>query len=247
MKRLALILALSMPAFGVVARLNTNTGVRAAGTSLSSAFTINAGGTNVVAFAVIGWDKINSLSVTATLGGNAMTASCTAVKNTDGTNFYYSQVFQLANPPTGSQTLAVTATAGTNEIYANVIVFQGVDQTNPVRSGTCNSAIPTGTTTPSVTITSNVSDLSLTVIHGGNGSGVGGTNQTSDGINNGGNFGFGSDHATTAAGSVTHNWTLLASGAPALSGFSICSSGSSCAGAVATCPHTLTLMGVGCP
>lgn len=188
------------------------TPVRQAGASFSSAFSVPTGGTNVVAFAAVAWDTAAALSITSiTYGGNAMT-SCGAAVNS---STVYVQLFYLINPPTGSNTLAISATAGTNEIYANLVAFQGVNQTTPVRPGTYTTA--SGGSGYSITISSNANDLTMAAISSSGA--ITSTNQTSDGIITTGTNGLGSDHATVASVSVTDTWT--ATGTFALAGFSI--------------------------
>lgn len=200
-----------------VAFVNTNNVIHVASNSVSQAFTINTG-TNLAAFAVIMFDNTASgaISGTPTLGGSNMTAAGSVANNS--TSNANAVIYYLTNPTTGAAvTLAVSGNANVNEFYVNVIVFSGVDQVTPVRSGTYQT-----TNTNSLTISSNVSDLTISAIDGGS-SGVGSTNQTSDGVNNAGTYGAGSDHATTAASSVTHTWTGTTN--PAMAGFSIQAAG----------------------
>jgi hypothetical protein len=187
---------------------------------MSVSKTVTASGhPNLAAFACVGYDT-NGTTVTAiTYGGQAMTSAGAAA-------FYsgwhqYAQMFYLVNPPTGSNTLAITVSAG-GGINANLVSFYGVNQTTPVRSGTYNTYTGSGAN-PSFTITSNTSpgDLTMSCITYGGAAGVT-TNQTSDGVENSGegSHNEASDHATTPASSVTHTWTMVAEGA-AMAGFSI--------------------------
>ena len=209
-----------------VAFNNTNIPVSVSGTSYSHAFSVTAGGSNVVAFAVITAIGTPSLTISSvTYGGNTMT-SCGAAQGAGAGGASVVQVFALVNPPTGSNTLTFTGSAGTGSAIANIVSFTGALQSGcPVRSGTYQGTNCTGGScgTISLTITSNVNDLTLSlVVAGNNFPTISSTNQTSDGILNSGVEAMGSDHATTAAASVTHTWTLsTALALPAMVGFSI--------------------------
>lgn len=204
-----------------VAFLNANTPTHVAATSFSGSMSVTAGGAQKCAFAVIvvyytgGGDPSPISSVT--YNGVAMTSCGAAVTNT--TSHVLGEIYQLVNPDTGSNTLAITGGANTTGIYCNLISFTGVDQTTPVRVGTLNTA--TGSAiSPSLVISSDANDLTITVTNNG-GVVINGTNQTSDGIDNGGSKAMGSDHATTAAASVTHTWTYSSADNYLIYGFSI--------------------------
>lgn len=204
-----------------VALLNTNTMKNVATSSVSSdtAFTVNSG-TNTCAFIVIAYDQAAGQSITAvTLGGQACTQAGTPAHN--ATSNAYAEVWYLVNPPTGTApsgpALSITGSGTFTDIYYNVVVFSGVNQTTPVRAGTYTSSTGTSTSA-SLVVSSNTADLTLTVINMP--SGFTSENQTNDGNNTGGAYGGGSDHATTAAASVTHTWTIP-SASWAIAGFSI--------------------------
>ena len=123
---------------------NRNTVVAAFGkSSLSTPMSVTAGGSNTVAFATVWVDEGSGTSgttfnVTATYGGQAMTSAGPA-----SYDYNYApisaQVFYLVNPPTGTNTLAVNATASSGtiqEVVANLVSYNGVNQTTPVRPGT---------------------------------------------------------------------------------------------------------------
>lgn len=188
-------------------------GNHSASSPLSFNFTAGAGSNRCV-FVTVGYNGSSGMSVTGvTFGGVAMTSAGAATHNT--IDNAYAEIWYLleASIPSGSQAVAISVSGTLGDIYGNAACFSGVDQTNPVRGGTYGNW-----TTASNTITSDVNDLTISAINGG-GSGTSGTNQTSDGISNAGNFGFGSDHATTAAASVTHTWS--GTNNPAMVGFSI--------------------------
>jgi hypothetical protein len=210
---LCLVLAAS-PAWASVAFNNTNTSAIASGNSFSSSFTVDAG-SNLVAFAAVGWWDGTGQSVTSiSLGGQTMTSCGAAVSVNDAGLIYYAQVFYLVNPPTGTQTLAITMTSGTYGVAANVITFTGVNPNTPVRSGTYTTSSGGPVTSASQTITSNTNDRTFGFIWASNG--VTSTNQTSTGTS----IGLGTDYATTPASSITDTWTI-SSGYYALVGFSI--------------------------
>ena len=187
---------------------------------------VTAGGSNLVAVVPVIYDHTTGASCSAvTYAGASMTAACTAACN--GNSNSCVQWWVLANPATGSNTLAITCNSNTNEIYTNLISFTGASQSTPVRPGSCASA--TGNSNaPSVTVSSNSSDKTVSAIDSGGPSIPGSpTNQTSDGTNSGGSFAAGSDHETSTASSVTHTWTLNGTGQWVISGFSIQAAGGS--------------------
>ena len=201
-----------------VAFLNTGTVAYAAAASYSGSFTIGSTGSNRVCFVPVGFGTANGLTITAiSLGGSSILSNVAVGPIQNGTANAYIEVFYAINPPTGSQTLSITGSAGMGAIYTNVVCFTGVNQTTPVRAGTTNSATNTGASA-SLTITSDTSDLTMTALIPTQG--VTSTNQTSDGLSNAGVWAFGSDHATTAASSVTHTWTI-GNGQYVIAGFSI--------------------------
>lgn len=207
-----------------VALLNHGTMGQSATGSVSAAFSVTNSGANRCAFAVVAWDKAASLSVTSiTYGGQTMTSCGIAgLSTTGGSHFCYCQIFYLVNPPTGSNTLAITVAGGTvTDVYYNLVAFTGVNQATPVRAGTYQSSTAAaGVVADGLTITSNVNDLTITVVNG-EGLGVVTSNQTSDTTNTVGSYGSGSDHATTAATSVTHTYTGLTAADGSIVGFSI--------------------------
>lgn len=212
----ALLILLSPPAFSVVAQNNVGTPDRQAGASFSGSFSVTAGPSNLVALAAITWNGDGQTgTAAATYGGNAMT-SCGA-KSTAGTSGGAGmQWFYLVNPPTGSNTLAITISGGTpgvTEIYANLVSYSGVDQATPVRPGSYFATVSSaaaGTTFTSA-INSNASDLTVSAMS--DDTGLVGTNQTQDWSNTTGVMEQYGDHSTTPASSVTDTWTFIAGGA----------------------------------
>ena len=197
---------------------NTNTAVAAFGkSSLSAPMSVTAGGSNTVAFATVWVDEGSGASgttfnVTATYGGQAMTSA-------GATSYDYnyapisSQVFYLVNPPTGTNTLVVNATASSGtiqEVVANLVSYNGVNQTTPVRPGTYQTlhsanGVTVGSFT--ATISSNTSDLTLGAVEATYNFTSPASNQTVDGTA-AAYYKVGSDHATTGAASVADTWSF---------------------------------------
>jgi len=205
MRKLPLSLLLSVSAFAQVAFNNTNTPYSVNSGSMSHAFSVTAGQSNLAAFAWVQWNWTSGGTITSiTYGGQAMTAIGTTFTITHNGNPCYSNVFYLVNPPTGSNTLAI-AGSSVNQIEANLVSFYGVNQTTPIRSGTIATANTGNNSSYSLTVSSNANDLtfSYALVEGNS---VTGTNQTSDGISSDGTIG--SDHGTTRAASLTHIWSF---------------------------------------
>ena len=205
---LAILLFACSTGWSAVALNNVSAPDRQAGGSYSGSHSVTAGGSNIVAFAAINWDGTAIGAVTAiTYGGQAMT-SCGAASTAGTSGGAALQWFYLANPPTGSNTLAVTVSNSPTEIYATMISFTGVDQATPVRSGTYQ--MTTSSTTPGTTFTaainSDASDLTVTAI--ADDTGIVSTNQTQEWSNTTGVMEQYGDMATTPASSVTHTWTF---------------------------------------
>jgi hypothetical protein len=192
---------------------NANVAQWAGTTSVSDSanMSVTAGATDLCAFAVIGYDGASSPAITGvTWNGVAMTlAGSPGVAQTIAPYTGNSVIYYLANPATGTHTLAITGNSNVFEIYYNLVSFNHCNQSSPVRSGTYANTYSTtaGSASGSIVISSNASDLTISTTESGQYVGTDSTNQTSDGINNSGGNGFGSDHATTPAASVTSTWT----------------------------------------
>jgi hypothetical protein len=208
-------------AAATVALLNSNTPTLDSGGSASNAMTVNAGGSNVVAFAAVEFDG-GGTSATATYNGLAMTAVGPASYNSSENNAYI-QAFYLINPPTGSHDLNVTVTGGeSGEVYTNLVVFSGVDQATPVRPGTYQSPNNTSTDsggTYSLPVSSNSNDLTWACQSSG--PTIDPTDQTTDTTDHGGTNQLVCSHATTGASSVTHTFGTYGSTPITIFGFSI--------------------------
>jgi len=144
----------------------------------------------------------NATGITASLGG----VSGTLIPGTDSgtTALIRTLIFQVINPPSGSQTATVSWTNIQAYVDVGVITVSGADQTTPCTNGTfaANSSAPAATT--SVPITSNPGDLTASVGFTANRWIPPSTNQTLKwGINEssvGGDIGPG-------IGTTTHTWT----------------------------------------
>jgi hypothetical protein len=96
------------------------------------------------------------------------------------------------------------------EIAANLVSFNNVNQTTPVRAGTYQTLhSATGVTVGSFTATlaSNSNDLTLGAVEQTFHFATPASNQTVDGINAAA-FGVGSDHATVGASSISDTWNF---------------------------------------
>jgi hypothetical protein len=192
---------------------NTNSPTTVAASSLSHAYSVTAGQSNLCAFAVLLFAGTTPSITSVTYGGAAMT-SCGAAFTQSGAVFYL-QAFYLPNPLTGSNTLAVTGSAGVVEIYANVVSCYNVNQTTPVRPATYTTG---STATGSITnsIPSATTDITIGVV--GDTSGALSTNQTIDG---GTGVTANSDHCTTPASTITDTWSGGTGGNLTAIGFSV--------------------------
>lgn len=89
-----------------------------------------ASGTNRLAMVKVGWFDAGVTVSGVTYGGNAMTAGPTET-HPDQSNVK-SAVFYLINPPTGSQSVAVTYSGGTpSSLEIDVTTFTGAHQSSP--------------------------------------------------------------------------------------------------------------------
>lgn len=186
---------------------NVNTIAQVTSSSYSGSMSVTAGGSNLCAFALISYDGhaggfTDAAITSVTYGGVAMTAAGTAPTPLAQAS---SQIFYLAAPATGSNTLVVTGNSHVNEIYVNLVSFKNCNQTTPVRAGSYTTAQGTGTSA-SIAIPSNASDLTVSAIIPENGS-MTTTNQTSTGFSFAGAYSAGGDRSTVGASSVTHTWT----------------------------------------
>jgi hypothetical protein len=169
------------------------------------AFTIGSGA-NRAAMIMVTMSANNATNVTANLGG----VSGTLVPGTDSgtTATIRTLIFQVINPPSGSQTATVSWTTSMN-VDVGVITVSGADQTTPCTNGTFTASNSAPAPTTSVTITSNSGDLTASVGFTANAWATPFTNQILkwgiDGNATGGDIGPG-------MGTTTHTWTGQFSG-----------------------------------
>jgi len=169
-------------------------------TARTPAFTIGSG-TNRAAMIMVAMSANNATNITASLGG----VSGTLVPGSDSgtTATIRTLIFQVINPPSGSQTATVSWTTTMN-VDVGVITVSGADQTTPCTNGTFTANNSTPTATTSVTITSNPGDLTASVGFTGGTWVTPFTNQTLkwgiDSAVTGGDIGPGT-------GTTTHTWT----------------------------------------
>ncbi len=158
-------------------------------------------GTNRAAMIMVAMSSNNATGITARLGG----VSGTLIPGTDSgtTATIRTLMFQVINPPSGSQRATVSWTTGMHADVA-VIAVRGADQTTPCTNGTFAANIISPAATTSVTITSNSGDLTASVGYTTNQWVSSYTNQTLKwGIDSsavGGDIGPGT-------GTTTHTWT----------------------------------------
>jgi hypothetical protein len=102
----------------------------------------------------------NLTNITASLGG----VPGTLVPGTDtGTaTAMRTMIFQVINPPSGSQTATVTW-SGSAGVDVGVITVSGANQTTPVNNGTFLATNSSATSTASLTVVGNPGDLTATV------------------------------------------------------------------------------------
>jgi hypothetical protein len=204
-----------------VAFVNANTPLKStSGTTLSGVQSVNSG-TDLVAIVVVGFrgQYGNPTTISSVkLNNTAMAAVDGQLTISSGFNL---QAFYLAAPPTGTPTLSITFSQAVWEAAAAVVVYSGVSQSMPIRSGSSTRFSGSSDTaaTGSVTIPSAEGDrtVSGSTSLGGSVS----TNQTLRWIALPGNA---FDAADDAAGttSVTHTWNVTFQGSPiGIQGFSI--------------------------
>jgi hypothetical protein len=122
------------------------------------AFTVG-NGVNRAAMIMVAMSANNATNINASLGG----VSGALIPGTDSgtTATIRTLIFQVINPPSGSQTATVSWTTSMNA-DVGVITVSGADQTTPGTNGTFVTSNSSPATT-SVTITSNPGDLTATV------------------------------------------------------------------------------------
>lgn len=211
-------------AYAQVVFNNGNTMARNDEASLtySGSFSVTSGHANTVAVACVSMISSGALTVSSvTYGGQAMTAAG-ALQQATG-SYSYAGAYVLVAPPTGSNTLVVSAAGGggINVIMVDLVSFYGANQTTPVRAGTYQ-----GTQGLSLSIASSTSPGDLTVSCAVNANSLNSTgNQTQAGYVNGDYSTGAMQYAATAGNPVSHTWSATAY-FPAMVGFSIAAASS---------------------
>src|SRR5882762_7847656 len=128
-------------------------------TVTTPAFTIGSG-TNRAAMIMVSMSANNATGITASLGG----VSGTLIPGTDSgtTATIRSLIFQVINPPSGSQTATVSWTGSMNA-DVGVITVSGANQITPGTNGTFVASNSSPAITSSVTIASNPGDLTASI------------------------------------------------------------------------------------
>jgi N,N-dimethylformamidase beta subunit-like protein len=194
--------ALTLARPGITYDNQVSSGVRfGVSTVTTPSFSIGSGA-NRAAMIMVTMSANGATNITAGLGG----VSGTLVAGTDSgtTAAIRTMIFQVINPPSGSQTATVSWAGGTFNVDVGVMTVSGADQVTPVTNGTfaANDSTPTAAT--SVTIASNAGDLTASVGYTNDAWVTPFTNQTLKwGVDSsvaGGDIGPGT-------GTTTHTWT----------------------------------------
>jgi hypothetical protein len=116
--------------------------------------------TNRAAMIMVTMSANNATGITASLGG----VSGTLIPGTDTgtTATFRSLIFQVINPPSGSQTATVSWTGSMNA-DVGVITVSGANQTTPCTNGTFAAFNSSRSVSTSVTVTSNPGDLTASI------------------------------------------------------------------------------------
>jgi len=171
-----------------------------AATSLSWSHTVGSGSNRVLVVGVVG-----NCTPSVSYGGTTLTR--VAHVNNNNTTPGSTDLFELTNPRSGTNTVQVSYTGCTSDVEAGSISFTGVNQTTPLAHVSTNFG---SGTSPQVTITSATGDMVVDVI--GNGSTISSSSQSLRWIKNqNGNTAAGNGAQSTALGasSVTMRYTVL--------------------------------------
>jgi len=170
-------------------------------TSLTTLPFVVGTGANRAAMIMVVMTSNAATNIKASLGGVAGTL----IPGTDSgtTASGRTMIFQVINPPSGSQTATVSWTGSTSGDIG-VITVSGADQTTPTTGGTFSAANSSPNATTSVTVASNAGDLTASVAYSANTWKSPFTNQVLkwglDSAAAGGDVGPGT-------GTATHTWT----------------------------------------
>ncbi len=104
---------------------------------------------------------IPPFTLSATYGGISMLSDPVSLRKVNARGDGAVQMFYLAAPPTGQQTVMVTLSGTTADLECGSVSFTGVDQLTPLR----HTATSTGySSTPSITISSAIGDMVVNTI-----------------------------------------------------------------------------------
>src|SRR5439155_756763 len=152
--------SLTVAPAGVIYDNKVSSGFHWGVTTVTTPAFIIGSGSNRAAMIMVTMSANNATNITASPGG----VRGTLIPGTDSgtTATIRTLIFQVVNPPSGSQAARVSWTTGMNA-DVGVIAVSGADQTTPCTNGTfaANNSAPA--TTTSVTITSNPGDLTASV------------------------------------------------------------------------------------
>src|SRR5439155_10385269 len=153
--------SLTVAALGTVVTFDNkvSSGFQWGVTAVTTPVLIIGSGANRAAMIMVTMSANGATNITASLGG----VSGALIPGTDSGTTATSRtlIFQVTNPPSGSQTATVSWTTSMN-VDVGVITVSGADQTAPCTNGTFAAANSCANTT-SVTITSNSGDLTASV------------------------------------------------------------------------------------
>jgi len=186
---------------GILYDNKVSSGIKFGVTSITTPAFVVGSGANRAAMIMVAMAANNATNITASLGGVA--GALVAGTDTGTTASIRTMIFQVINPPSGSQTATVSWTTSMNA-DVGVITVSGADPTTPCINGANIAANSASTAGTSLTITSNIGDLTATIGFSANKWKSPYTNQTLkwglDGTEIGGDIGPGT-------GTTTHTWT----------------------------------------
>jgi hypothetical protein len=177
-------------------------------TSVTTPAVVVGTGANRAAMIMVAMSANNATNITASLGGVA----ATLIPGTDSgtTAPIRTLIFQVINPPSGSQTARVSWTTPMHA-EVGVLTVTGANQTTPTSNGQFTAFNASPSVATSVTIPSNPGDLTASVAFTTNQWISPATNQT---------FAWGPSSSPaqgdrgSGAGTTTHTWTDLYVGIP---------------------------------
>ena len=168
--------------------------------SLSWSHTVTSSGSNLALVVAVGVGARpdDGLALSVTYNSVAMTSA--GLMHADNTDHGFVQMFCLAAPATGTNTVAVSLSGGIGDLVGGSISFTGVNQATPCKNAA--TAYSSGTSV-SVAVTSTAGDMVVDAV--GTGSGVTASTQTLEWLNN-------LNHATADANAAQS----VAAGAPSV-------------------------------